>query len=78
LTEYILHEWEVKIIKKINETIDLVVRLYNSMPINRGFKPMRKPHDSDIKNRVKDFLDLMNKLSSFVLETKEPNIIIDK
>ncbi len=39
---------------------------------------MRKPHDNDIKNRVKDFLDLMNKLSSFVLETKESNIIIDK
>jgi hypothetical protein len=48
------------------------------MPINRGFKPMRKPHDNDIKNRVKDFLDLLNKLSSFVLETKEPNIIINK
>jgi hypothetical protein len=32
------------------------VRLCNSMPINRSFKPIRKPQDSDIKTRVWDIL----------------------
>jgi hypothetical protein len=49
------------------------------MPINRGFKPMRKPQDSDVKTRVCDFLQLLRRFFVFVfIGTKESNIIIDK
>jgi hypothetical protein len=48
------------------------------MPINRGFKPMRKPQDSDIKTRVWEILHLLKRFALVFLGTKESNVIIDK
>ncbi|CAF0873379.1 unnamed protein product [Rotaria sordida] len=55
LTEHILNEWESRLqLSTISSSIACrAVRLCNSVPINRGFKPLRKPQDNDVKTRIK-------------------------
>ncbi|CAF4573462.1 unnamed protein product [Rotaria sp. Silwood1] len=54
LTEYILNEWESRLqLSSISSSIACrAVRLCNSVPINRGFKPLRKPQDNDVRTRI--------------------------
>ncbi|CAF3507401.1 unnamed protein product [Adineta steineri] len=54
LSEYILNDWETRLqLLSISSSIACrAVRLCNSMAINRGFKPMRKPQENDVKSRA--------------------------
>ncbi|CAF4383259.1 unnamed protein product, partial [Adineta steineri] len=54
LSEYILNDWETRLqLLTISSSIACrAVRLCNSMAINRGFKPMRKPQENDVKSRA--------------------------
>ncbi|UJR30726.1 hypothetical protein I4U23_018246 [Adineta vaga] len=53
-TEYILNEWETRSqLVSISSSIACrAVRLCNSTSVQRGFKPMRKPQDNDVKSRA--------------------------
>ncbi|CAF3474613.1 unnamed protein product [Rotaria sp. Silwood1] len=62
LTEYILNEWESRLqLSSISSSIACrAVRLCNSVPINRGFKPLRKPQDNDVRTRIQKNRSLLS------------------
>ncbi|CAF1608580.1 unnamed protein product [Adineta ricciae] len=54
ITEYILNDWETRSqLVSISSSIACrAVRLCNSTLVSRGFRPMRKPQENEIKSRA--------------------------
>ncbi|CAF3210738.1 unnamed protein product [Rotaria socialis] len=54
ITEHILNEWESRsqLLSVSSSIACRAVRLCNSVPMSRGFKPLRKPQESDVRTRV--------------------------
>ncbi|CAF1456164.1 unnamed protein product [Rotaria magnacalcarata] len=54
ITEHILNEWESRsqLLSVSSSIACRAVRLCNSVPMSRSFRPLRKPQESDVRTRV--------------------------